>query len=85
MVRVFSTNFEFQGKTYTTKVYLTMDESDFAIHISVPDPSLYYLLPEGKINYNSKKGLDLGVVEKKQQAQELVGNIVRSVEKQLHL
>lgn len=84
MIKVFTTSFEFQGHTYSSMVQMTMDERDFALQISIQDPVLHNLLPGGKISYTSKKGLTINEVEKKQQTQELVGSIVRSVEKHLY-
>jgi hypothetical protein len=84
MIRVFTTSFEFQGRTYSSMVQMTIDKSDFAMQISVEDPSLYSLLPDGKISYTSKSGLKTNIADKKLQAQELVGSVVRSVEKHLY-
>ncbi len=54
------------------------------MQISVEDPSLYSLLPDGKISYTSKNGLETNIADKELQAQELVGSVVRSVEKHLY-
>jgi hypothetical protein len=85
MIRVFTTSFEFQGRTYSSMVQMTIDKSDFAMQISVEDPTLYSLLPDGKISYTSKSGLKTNIEGKRLQAQELVGSVVRSVEKHLYM
>ena len=85
MIKVFTTSFEFQGRTYNSMVQMTVGKRDFAMQICVEDPSLHYLLPDGKIIYSSQNGLKTNIPDKKFQAQELVGSVVRSVEKHLYL
>ena len=85
MIKVFTTSFEFQGRTYYSMVQMTVGKTDFAMQISVQDPSLHNLLPDGKICYTSKNGLKTNIPDKKLQAQELIGSVVRSVEKHLYM
>jgi hypothetical protein len=83
MGRVFSTSFHYSGHAYTALIALTWQQGDLSINIQVPDTALHHLLPQGRLNYNSKEGLGpLGQPEK-EQAQELVGCIFRTVEKHL--
>lgn len=83
MERVFTTHFEFYGKMYTTRVRQQSGPRDFSLQIEVPDESLMYLLPDGKVVYSSRNGLQSGKAKDNLLAQELVGCIVRSVEPHL--
>lgn len=83
MERAFNTHFEFHGKTYTTFVREYSDPSDFSLQIEVPDESLLYLLPNGKIVYSSRTGLQAETEKDNVLARELIGCIVRSVEQHL--
>lgn len=83
MERVFTTYFEFHGKKYATRVHEQSGPRDFSLQIEVRDESLLYLLPDGKIVYNSRNGLQTGEARDNVLASELVGCIVRSVEPHL--
>jgi hypothetical protein len=83
MERVFTTYFEFHGKKYATRVREYSSPRDFSLQIEVPDESLLYLLPDGKVVYNSRVGLQTGQPKDNVLAHELVGCIVRSVEPHL--
>lgn len=83
MERVFTTHFEFNGKTYTTCVKQQSDKRDFAFQAEVPDESLLYLLPNGKVVYSSRTGVERQGMPNDLQTQELVGSILRSVEPHL--
>lgn len=80
MERVFTTHFEFYGKTYTTRVYQQVEPRHMQLQIEIPDQSLLHLLPNGKIEYSSARGLQANPASNNQLAHELVGCIVRSVE-----
>lgn len=83
MERVFTTHFEFYGKTYSTRVHESSEPRNFSLCIEVADEALLYLLPDGKIVYNSRSGLQTGEAKNKELARELVSCIVRSVEPHL--
>lgn len=83
MIREFTTNFEFHGKTYSTQVYMSLNKRDFVLKIEVPDQSLSNLLPDGKVVYSSTRGLQLKPDREPLLTQELVGCIVRSIEPHL--
>lgn len=83
MERVFITHFEFNGKTYTTRVRQQSGKREFSFQAEVPDESLLYLLPDGKVAYSSRKGLEGPVLSNDLQTSELVGCILRSVEPHL--
>ena len=83
MGRTFTTNFEFQGHTYSTNVYMTRHANDLDIYFHIPDESLHELLPSGKMSYNSRKGLMDIHTEKQILTQELVGCMVRAVEQHI--
>ena len=85
MGRIFTTDFHFGEKKYSALVSYTADRNDLDINVKVSDPSLHHLLPDGNFTYNSRSGLDVRAVQEKEQAQELVGSIVRSIERQLDL
>lgn len=79
MERVFITYFEFYGKTYTSRVRQQFSREDLSLDIEVPDESLFSLLPNGRLVYSSRKGLQAGAQDNLL-SRELVGCIVRSVE-----
>ncbi|RPD48920.1 MULTISPECIES: hypothetical protein [Chitinophagaceae] len=80
MERVFTTHFEFHGKTYTTRVHQQVAPRHMQLQIEVPDQSLLHLLPDGKIVYSSDRGLEPSPDVNSYMAHELIGCIVRSVE-----
>jgi hypothetical protein len=83
MERVFTTRFEFYGKTYTTRVHQQLEQRDMNLHIEVPDQSLLHLLPDGKVVYSSSRGLQTYSEANNLLTHELIGCIVRSVEPHL--
>ncbi|OLY93667.1 hypothetical protein SAMN05444008_114120 [Cnuella takakiae] len=83
MERVFTTHFEFNGKTYTTHVRQLSARREVAFQAEVPDESLLYLLPDGKVVYSSRSGLEISRATDDLQSHELVGAIIRSVEPHL--
>jgi hypothetical protein len=80
MERVFTTHFEFYGKTYTTRVHQYIEPRQMQLQIEVPDQSLLHLIPDGKIVYSSAQGLQTTPDLNSLLAHELIGCIVRSVE-----
>lgn len=83
MERVFSTRFEFHGKSYTTHVRQQVAPRFTHLDIEVKDEALAHLLPNGKLVYNSAEGLRTAPQANSLLAHELVGCIVRSVEPHL--
>lgn len=83
MERVFSTRFEFYGKTYTTRVHQYTGPRQMHLQIEVPDESLLHLLPDGKVVYSSTRGLQTMPANNDLRSHELIGCIVRSVEPHL--
>lgn len=83
MERVFTTRFEFHGKTYITRVHQQLEQRNLYLQIEVPDESLLHLLPDGKVVYSSRRGLQAPVTSQNILSHELVGCIVRSVEPHL--
>lgn len=83
MERVFTTHFEFNGKTYATRVRQQSGRREVAFQAEVPDESLLYLLPDGKVVYSSQSGLEVSRGGDELLRRELVGAIVRSVEPHL--
>ena len=84
MERVFTTHFEFHGKTYTTRVHQQVEPRQMHLRIEVPDESLLHLLPDGKVVYSSDQGLQTTPAQDNLLTHELIGCIVRPVEPHLY-
>ena len=84
MAREYTIPFEFQDKAYQAFVQLGMQGKDLDIQVSLPDESLREIIPNGKLDYNSKSGLSQEVAKNQLLAQELVGCVVRAIEKHLY-
>jgi hypothetical protein len=61
MVRVFTSSFEFNCKSYEALVFIANVKGQFRYHIRLMDPDLHSLIPNGEIRYTGKNGYeDLG-------------------------
>src|SRR5205823_1289680 len=56
MARVFTTPFEFYGKTYYTVVTSKVDEGKMNFNVQIPDLNLHRFIPEGKFQFDTEDG-----------------------------
>lgn len=78
MARIYSTSFSYKNKSYTALVTVSSNpESPISIYI--PDTSLHYLLPAGKLILDGiRKGL---TDERPSSKKELTDSIISAVKK----
>ena len=77
MARAFTTNFSYNGNTYTAVI----SQVNGSITIYIPDETLHSLLPEGRISFNPQQGIKIDAPELSP-AQELVISILSALETQ---
>lgn len=75
MARVFTTEFQYNGATYTALI----TQIDGSISISIPDTKLHSLIPNGKAVFTKDKGLELSSPQLTE-AQSLMVSILAAIE-----
>ena len=83
MGRIFTTSFQFRGKTYSALVSLDLSGSDISIQVHLNDPQLHSIFPDGKLHYNAGKGSPSAEKQESEIAQELMQCIAASIESHL--
>jgi len=56
MIRAFTISFDFDGKTYLALASISQKERDISYFVRLYDDSLYRIIPEGNVSYNSAEG-----------------------------
>jgi hypothetical protein len=84
MGRIFTVDFDYDKKKYPALVKITVSEQFFAVSYHVPDASLHYLIPGGKVTYNSIEGFT-SITGNNKCTLELIESITNAVEEHLFM
>jgi hypothetical protein len=78
MARMFSLDFEYKDVTYTAVVTIIKADSECPISVYLPDTELHYILPDGKVTFNSPQELQMDT-NKTAPVQELLNCILTAL------
>lgn len=83
MGRIFTVDFDFEGRSYTAFVKISNGSELFSVHIHLPDTTLHHLIPGGSINYTSTEGFTAMRQATPTPALELMSRIIDAIEAHL--
>ena len=84
MGRIFTVDFNFEGRNYTAFVKISNGAELFSVQIHLPDITLHHLIPEGNITYKSTEGLTAVRQATPTPALELMSRIIDAIEEHLN-
>jgi hypothetical protein len=84
MVRVFTTSFIFNHRSYEALVTVALAKDQLRYCVRLLDAELHILIPDGEIRYTGKKGYaDLGWIEN-EHARKLINSLGQAIEEHIN-